>query len=177
VFLHDGFEKARPMTKIDRTARGKLVEYAKKFLKVTARPDEPICVTPEQVAAFAAQVREGCQQDIVRLCRNLAKDNLHGTGQEALLSFADTVVNGETIELWGLPDCACGKPACVYCGRGFAIPPTIATGTTRVEDGQVIDLGNDGPPPVTFPNECGYCGEPCEGEYCSEEHAEHRSME
>jgi hypothetical protein len=49
-------------------------------------------------------------------------------------------------------------------------------GTTRIEDGQVIDLGNDGPPPVTCPNECAYCGEPCEGEYCSEEHAEHRSM-
>jgi hypothetical protein len=25
-------------------------------------------------------------------------------------------------------------------------------------------------------NQCAYCGEPCEGEYCSEEHAEHRSM-
>lgn len=113
------------MTRVDKVARGKLTDYAKKFLKVTARPDEPIAVTAEQVAAFAAQVREGCQQDIVRLCQNLAKDNLHATGQDALLSFADTVANGESIELWGLPDCACGKSECVYCGRGFAIPSTL----------------------------------------------------
>ena len=31
-----------------------------------------------------------------------------------------------------------------------------------------------GPPPL--PNECAYCGEACEGQYCSEEHEEHRSM-
>lgn len=30
--------------------------------------------------------------------------------------------------------------------------------------------------PSLLPNECGYCGEPCEGQYCSEEHEECRSM-
>ena len=115
------------MTKADRTARNKLVDYAKRFLKVTAWPDESIMVTPEQVAAFAAQVREGCQQDIIRLCRNLAKDDLYASGKEALLSLARTLYEGEDIELWGLPNCACGKDECVYCGRGFAIPSTLAT--------------------------------------------------
>jgi hypothetical protein len=116
------------MTKEDRIARNKLVEYAKKFLKLEARPNQPIDTTLENVVAFAAQVREGCQQDIVRLCHNLAKDDLHATGKDALLSFADTITNAETIELWGLPDCNCGRKECVYCGRGFAIPSTLGDG-------------------------------------------------
>lgn len=112
---------------VDQIARAKLVAYANKFLQVTARPDEPIAITPEQVAAFAAQVREGCRQDIVRLCRQLAKDDLYATGKEALLSLAGTLYEAESIELWGLPDCACGKSECIYCGRGFAIPSTLVT--------------------------------------------------
>lgn len=117
------------MTKADQIARGKLVDYAKKFLKITARPDEAICVTPEQVAAFAAQVREGCMQDLQRLLPKLAEDHVtyRTSGKEALLSFAETISEGESIELWGLPDCICGKAECVYCGRGFNIQPTSVT--------------------------------------------------
>jgi len=113
------------MNKADQIARGKLVDYARKFLNVTAQPDEPISVTPERVAAFAAQVREGCRQDLIRLLQDIAKENIHETGDEALLSLSTTMEEGDNIELWGLPDCACGKPECVYCGRGFNIPSTL----------------------------------------------------
>lgn len=110
------------MTKDEQIARGKLVDYAKKFLKITARPNEAICTTPEQIAAFAAQVREGCKQDLLRLITELSKDSPHATAEEALSALAVAINEGESIELWGLPDCACGKNECVYCGSGFNIP-------------------------------------------------------
>jgi hypothetical protein len=110
------------MNREEQIARGKLVDYAKKFLRVQARPDEAVCVTPEQVAAFAAQVREGCRQDLLRLIRQLASDDPEPMAKAALLALGETVNDGESIELWGLPDCVCGKSDCVYCGRGFNIP-------------------------------------------------------
>jgi hypothetical protein len=113
------------MTTADRVARSKLIDYAEKFLKVAARPTEPVRVTTAQVAAFAAQVREGCRQDLIRLILHLADDNLHATGKDALIALAGTLNEGESIELWGLPDCSCGKEQCVYCARGFAIHSTL----------------------------------------------------
>lgn len=118
------------MTEDEQIARGKLVDYAKKFLKITARPDEAICVTPEQIAAFAAQVREGCMQDLQRLIPKLAEDQIHFYGKTALLVLAESISEGESIELWGLPDCACSKTECVYCGRGFNIPSTTGGNNT-----------------------------------------------
>ena len=116
------------MNKAEQEARGKLIDYAKKFLRVTARPNEAIAVTPEQVASFAAQVREGCRQDLIHLLQQLAQDDPEPMAKAALLAFAGTVEDGESIELWGLPDCACGKAECVYCGRGFAIRSTMSAG-------------------------------------------------
>ena len=116
------------MNKAEQEARGKLIDYAKKFLRVIARPNEAIAVTPEQVASFAAQVREGCRQDLIHLLQQLAQDDPEPMAKAALLAFAGTVEDGESIELWGLPDCACGKAECVYCGRGFAIRSTMSAG-------------------------------------------------
>lgn len=111
------------MIQTDREARARLVDYAKCFLKVAARPNEPISVTPERIAAFAAQVRDGCKQDLLRLIVKCADDNLYPCdGKEALLSLGGAIEEGESVELWGLPDCICGKAECVYCGRGFNVP-------------------------------------------------------
>lgn len=124
------------MNKADEAARAKLIDYAKRFLKVTARPNEAIATTPELVAAFAAQVREGCRQDLIRLVLQLADDDPEPMAKAALLAFAGTIEDGETIELWGLPDCRCGKSECVYCGRGFAIQPSSGPGSTQTKDVQ-----------------------------------------
>src|SRR5665213_1273966 len=107
------------LTKQEQAYRGRLIEYAKVALHVQARPDEPICVTVEQVASFAAQLREGCRQDLIRLIRTLVLDEYLPEAKAALLALAGTVEEGESIELWGLPDCSCGSPRCVYCGRGY----------------------------------------------------------
>jgi hypothetical protein len=122
------------MTKADQVARGKLIDYAKKFLRVQSRPNEAIAVSAEQVAAFAAQVREGCRQDLIHLIVQLASDDPEPMAKAALLALAGTVDEGESIELWGLPDCACGKTECVYCGRGFNIDSrTVESGGTPEE--------------------------------------------
>ena len=71
------------MNNAEQIARNKLVDYAKKFLKITTPSNERVSVTPEQVAAFAAQVREGCMQDVTRLILNLSKDDPPATGKAA----------------------------------------------------------------------------------------------
>ena len=72
----------------EKMCRGKLVDYAQKFLKIKARPNEAVCATPEQIAAFAAQVREGCRQDLLRLIRQLASDDPEPMAKAALLALA-----------------------------------------------------------------------------------------
>jgi hypothetical protein len=119
------------MNKADQESRGKLVAYAKKFLRVASRPDEAIAVSAEQVAAFAAQLREGCRQDLIHLILQLIEDDPEPMAKAALLALAETVNDGESIELWGLPDCACGKNECVYCGRGFNISPKGTNASTN----------------------------------------------
>jgi hypothetical protein len=110
------------MTKQDQIARNILIDYAKRYLRIKARRTEEIRTSLEEIAGFASQVRDGCKQDLIRLIQNLADDDLHATGKEALLSLAGSIDEGESIELWGLPDCNCGKTDCVYCGRGLNVP-------------------------------------------------------
>jgi hypothetical protein len=77
--------------------------------------------------------------------------------------------------------CGAGKPVCAY------IPATrepdlmvkmASIITNSMEEVlswlDVLSVTHDAPRPPL--HECSYCGEPCDGEYCSEEHAEHRSM-
>jgi hypothetical protein len=96
----------------------KLVEYARRFL----RKQHPLqSVYPEQAAAFSAQLRAGCHQDLLRLITRLIKDTPDGvSGKEALHSLGCSINEGSDINLWGMPDCACKKPDCVYCGTGMA---------------------------------------------------------
>lgn len=115
------------MVKVRKATKEKLVAYAKRFLKVTTRPDEPIAVSVEQIAEFAHQLRRGCHQDIIRLLLKLADEPHHKDDKKYLLSLADTLENGGDIELWGLPDCSCRKNDCVYCGLGLNTPPTKET--------------------------------------------------
>ena len=112
------------MTQPAQSSMTRLLEYAARFLRVRARPNESICVTVEQVAAFASQLRDGCKQDLIRLIVGCVNDNLYSNGKDALLALAQAIEEGATIEFWGLPDCACGKNDCVYCGRGYATAPT-----------------------------------------------------
>src|SRR5689334_7925706 len=89
----------------------KLVEYVKRFL--ASRPSGTM--TAEELAAdFAAQLRRGCHQDLLRLIERVrAGTPKEVTGKSALRTLATALGDVEGIEAWGLPDCACGKPDCV----------------------------------------------------------------
>lgn len=76
----------------------------------------------EDCVAFAVQMRDGCNQDILRLIENCVEDCPTLDGKEALRILGATLIH-EGTESWGLPDCACAKPNCVYCSRGLAFPP------------------------------------------------------
>lgn len=100
------------------------IDYAAKYLRVKARPNEAIAVTLEQVVGFAKQLRDGCEQDLKRLIVKCADDPLtqQVSGREALLDLGYGI-EGNGVDSWGLPDCACKQSDCVYCSRGFAIAP------------------------------------------------------
>lgn len=99
----------------------RLVEYAHRFL--TSRPSGTM--TAEELAAdFAAQLRKGCHQDLLRLITKLIETTPDDvSGKEALRNFGCVINEGSDINLWGMPDCACKKPDCVYCSTGMATTP------------------------------------------------------
>lgn len=100
----------------------KLTEYANRFL----RKKYPLSsVYPEQAAAFAAQLRAGCHQDLILLIIQCIEETPSADGKEALHALC-IGINGEGYESWGMPDCACKKPDCVYCSTGMSTPPTEA---------------------------------------------------
>ena len=68
---------------------------------------------------------------------------------------------------------------CTFCGCRIPDCNCIIAPCDQNPDPQAYGQHNFQFPEEEQPkplNECAYCGEPCEGEYCSEEHAEHRSM-
>jgi tRNA nucleotidyltransferase/poly(A) polymerase len=98
----------------------KLVQYARRFL----RKQTPLkSVYPEQAADFAAQLRRGCHQDLLRLIDQITSDTPeYANGKQALQYLKESLIEAE-IQTWGLPDCACKKPDCVYCSTGMATTP------------------------------------------------------
>lgn len=99
----------------------RLVEYAHRFL--TSRPSGTM--TAEELAAdFAAQLRAGCWQDLLRLIARSIEDVPDDvSGKEALRIFGCSLNEGGDIDLWGMPDCACKNSDCVYCSTGMATTP------------------------------------------------------
>ena len=100
----------------------KLIDYAERFLAT-----EPGGASvAEQAARFAAQLRKGCRQDLLRLIEKIRSGTpKEVTGKSALRTLATALGDVEGIDAWGLPDCACGKSDCVYCSTGMATTPTV----------------------------------------------------
>ena len=106
-----------------------LLDYASSYLSVTCRPNEAIAVTLEKVVGFAKLLRQGCEQDLKRLIVKCIEDTPSGVdGKTALLAFGQGIETGGAIELWGLPDCACDRVDCVYCGPRIGNSARSASG-------------------------------------------------
>ena len=101
-------------------AKQRLIDYAKDYLKVTCKPNEPIAVTLEQVVEFAELLRSGCHQDMRRLIERCADSTRIPGGKIALQFLANALGNEVAVALWGLPDCNCDRVDCVYCGPRIA---------------------------------------------------------
>ena len=101
----------------------KLVEYAKRFIAIQTETAS----IAEFAAAFGAQLRAGCHQDLVRLLGRVMKDMPEDTdGKTVLRIFGESILTGD-IEAWGMPDCDCNGEDCVYCSTGMAIQPAHVT--------------------------------------------------
>ena len=103
-----------------KTARERLIDYAKDYLKVTCKPNEAIAVTVEQVVGFAELLRAGCHQDIQRLIDQCASTTRISGGKDALQCLGKALTDKEGVALWGLPGCGCDQVDCVYCGPRIA---------------------------------------------------------
>ena len=96
-----------------------LADYVCSFLRIKARPNEAIATTIEQIVGFVKLFRDGCHQDLMRLILRIIQDETTKDGKAALLAFGQCI-EGEGVDLWGLPDCHCDEVDCVYCGPRIA---------------------------------------------------------
>lgn len=97
-----------------------LVDYARRF---AATRSGSATAEPEWMAGFAAQLRLGCRQDLLRLITRVIPDTDHTVDGKTALRFLRNSIEDGDIEAWGMPDCACQKQSCVYCGTGLSIKP------------------------------------------------------
>lgn len=105
-----------------------LVDYARRF---AASRSGSATADPDWMAGFAAQLRLGCRQDLLRLIKSVSKDTTRRVDGVTALNFLYSAIEDGDIEAWGMPDCACQQPSCVYCGSGLAIKPAEATCPTK----------------------------------------------